>query len=175
MTQITNLFRLFILTGCFFQWLSHFSYFRFILTGRVWFRHLNWFPAMLFWGFPSGSAVKKVCLQCRRRRRSGFNPWARKIPWRRAWQPIPVFLPGESMDRGAWRTTVQRVTKSRTWLSDWAYTCTHNTLLLTYYQQRLFISPPRLNSFSSQINWDFYLLKEAFHGIPRGICLTSYS
>jgi len=25
-----------------------------------------------------------------------FNPWVRKIPWRRAWQPTPVFLPGES-------------------------------------------------------------------------------
>ena len=24
-----------------------------------------------------------------------FNPWVRKIPWRRAWQSIPVFLPGE--------------------------------------------------------------------------------
>ena len=23
-------------------------------------------------------------------------PWVRKIPWRRAWQPTPVFLPGES-------------------------------------------------------------------------------
>ena len=28
--------------------------------------------------------------------RPGFNPWIRKIPWRRAWQPTPVFLPGES-------------------------------------------------------------------------------
>ena len=26
----------------------------------------------------------------------GFNPWVRKIPWRRAWQPISVFLSGES-------------------------------------------------------------------------------
>ena len=26
----------------------------------------------------------------------GFDPWVRKILWRRAWQPIPVFLPGES-------------------------------------------------------------------------------
>ena len=26
----------------------------------------------------------------------GFGPWVGKIPWRRAWQPIPVFLPGES-------------------------------------------------------------------------------
>ena len=25
-----------------------------------------------------------------------FNPWVRKIPWRRAWQSPPVFLPGES-------------------------------------------------------------------------------
>ena len=28
--------------------------------------------------------------------RLGFNPWVRKIPQRRAWQPTPVFLPGES-------------------------------------------------------------------------------
>ena len=28
--------------------------------------------------------------------RPGFNPWVGKIPWRRAWQPTPVFLPGES-------------------------------------------------------------------------------
>ena len=25
-----------------------------------------------------------------------FNPWVGKIPWRRAWQPTAVFLPGES-------------------------------------------------------------------------------
>ena len=24
-----------------------------------------------------------------------FDPWVRKIPWRRAWQPTPVFLAGE--------------------------------------------------------------------------------
>ena len=32
-------------------------------------------------------------LQCGR---PGFDPWVGKIPWRRAWQPTPVFLPGES-------------------------------------------------------------------------------
>ena len=26
---------------------------------------------------------------------SRFHPWVRKIPWRREWQPTPVFLPGE--------------------------------------------------------------------------------
>ena len=33
-----------------------------------------------------------VC-QCRRRR---FYPWVGTIPWRRKWQPTPVFLPGKS-------------------------------------------------------------------------------
>ena len=31
----------------------------------------------------------------KKRERDGFNPWVRKIPWRRVWQPIPVFLPGK--------------------------------------------------------------------------------
>ena len=43
--------------------------------------------------------------------RDGFTPWAGKISWRRAWQPIPIFLPGKSMDRGAWRATVPGVAK----------------------------------------------------------------
>ena len=34
-----------------------------------------------------------MCLQCRK---PGFDPWVGKIPWRRKWQPTPVFLPGES-------------------------------------------------------------------------------
>ena len=29
-------------------------------------------------------------------RRPGFHPWVGTTPWRRAWQPTPVFLPGES-------------------------------------------------------------------------------
>ena len=39
---------------------------------------------------------KESTCQCRRCRRHGFNPWVRKIPWRRKWQPTPVFLPGKS-------------------------------------------------------------------------------
>ena len=34
----------------------------------------------------------RICPECRRH---GFNPWVGKIPWRKAWQPTPVFLPGE--------------------------------------------------------------------------------
>ena len=42
--------------------------------------------------FPGGSDGKRIHLQCRR---PGFNPWVRKIPWRRKWQPTPVLLPGK--------------------------------------------------------------------------------
>ena len=37
--------------------------------------------------------VQYFCLQCGR---PGFDPWVRKIPWRRKWQPTPVFLPRKS-------------------------------------------------------------------------------
>ena len=51
----------------------------------------------IFWdlgkGFPGSSEVKSICLQCGR---PGFDPWVRKIHWRRKWQPTTVFLPGES-------------------------------------------------------------------------------
>ena len=43
--------------------------------------------------------------------RFGFDSWVGKIPWRRAWQPIPVFLFGESMGRGASWATVHRIAK----------------------------------------------------------------
>ena len=46
-------------------------------------------------GFPGGIIGKESICQCRRRKRCRFNPWVGKIPWRRKWQPTPVFLPGK--------------------------------------------------------------------------------
>ena len=46
--------------------------------------------------FPGGTSGKEPICQCRRHKRHRFNPQVRKIPWRRAWQPTPIFLPGES-------------------------------------------------------------------------------
>ena len=40
-------------------------------------------------GFPGGSDSKECG-------RPGFDPWVGRILWRRAWQPTPVLLPGES-------------------------------------------------------------------------------
>ena len=47
-------------------------------------------------GLPRWSSGKEPPCQCRRHQRCGFNPWVRKIPWRRAGQPTPVLSAGES-------------------------------------------------------------------------------
>ena len=47
-------------------------------------------------GFSVGTTGKEPTCQCRRHKRCGFDPWVRKISWRRAWQFAPVFLLGES-------------------------------------------------------------------------------
>ena len=46
-------------------------------------------------GFPCAASSEESVWQCRRLKRRGFNPWLRKIPWSRKWQPTPVFLPGK--------------------------------------------------------------------------------
>ena len=43
-------------------------------------------------GLPWWLSSKEFPCQCRRPR---FDPWLRKIPWRRKWQPTPVFFPRE--------------------------------------------------------------------------------
>jgi len=44
-------------------------------------------------GFPGGASVKESARRCRRHKRCEFNPWVRKIPWRREWKPTTVFSP----------------------------------------------------------------------------------
>ena len=53
--------------------------------------------AQLYWrGFPGGSVLKNISAMQGTCRRLKFDPWVTKIPWMRAWQLTPVFLPGES-------------------------------------------------------------------------------
>ena len=40
--------------------------------------------------------VKNLTVNAGNIKRCGFHPWVRKFLWSRAWQPTPVFLPGES-------------------------------------------------------------------------------
>jgi len=45
---------------------------------------------------PRWHSGKEIACQCRRHEKCGFDPWVRKIPCRRKWQPTPVLLPGKS-------------------------------------------------------------------------------
>ena len=51
---------------------------------------LSW--VRIAWGLPRWLSGKESAYQ---HRRWGYNSWVGKIPWRRKWQPTPVFLPGE--------------------------------------------------------------------------------
>ena len=46
-------------------------------------------------GFPGGASGKEPTCQRGRHKRCGLHPWVGKTPWRRAWQPTPLFLLGE--------------------------------------------------------------------------------
>ena len=69
---------------------------------------------------------KEPTCQCRRHKRCGFDLSVRKISWRRVWQPTPVFLLENPMNRGAWWATVHMVAKSKLQRHDWSFlTRTH--------------------------------------------------
>ena len=62
--------------------------------GKVYALEIFAFFYTLF-AFPGGASGKEPTCQYRRHKKHGFDPWVKKILWRRAWQPTPVFLPGE--------------------------------------------------------------------------------
>ena len=74
----------------------------------------------MFISFPpaislSGISLKVQLWMCRKICLWG---WLIHHPWRRKWQPTPVFLPGKSQRWGAWQASVHGVTKSWTWLNN---------------------------------------------------------
>ena len=72
-------------------------------------------------GLPSG---KEPACQCRRYKRHRFNLRVGKIPWRRAWQPTPVSLPGEFHGQRSLASCSLMVAQSWTqlnWLSTHAH------------------------------------------------------
>ena len=48
-------------------------------------------------GFPGGIVVKNPPVNAGDIREAALIPGIGKIPWKKEWQPIPVFLPGESL------------------------------------------------------------------------------
>ena len=89
------------------------------------------------WGFP-GDSVGRLCLQCRQCKRRRFDPWAKKIPWKKAWQPTPAFLPGESHGQRSLAGYVPWGRRVRHDGSNWK--CTHSQCI--YVRSNLPIIPP---------------------------------
>ena len=87
-------------------------------------------------GFLDGAVGKESICQCGRRQKRGLNPWVRKIPWRRKWQPTPVSLPRKFHKQRSLADTIHGVTKSQTQLGAHSHVCRHTCTLrmssLTY-------------------------------------------
>ena len=60
-----------------------------IVVFKIW-RYLE--EIEVFCGLPRRLSGNESTCQFRRPR---FDPWVKKLPWGRKWQPTPVFLPGE--------------------------------------------------------------------------------
>ena len=66
----------------------------------------------------------RIHLSMQETKRRGFDPWVGKIPWRRKWQPTPVFLPGKSHRQSLVGYSLWGHKESDT-LSDLAHAYTH--------------------------------------------------
>ena len=75
------------------QYIAHWFFFVFLHVIIRWWSKTSW-------DIPGGASGKEPTCQCRRCNRHRFDPWGRKMPWRRAWQPPAVSLPEESHGQG---------------------------------------------------------------------------
>ena len=104
------------------------------------FSSLAYTPKWEIAGFYGASQVAQPIYQYKRHKRCGLNTWVRKIPWRRAQQLIPVFLPGESHGwrrlHGGLQSLDHRVRQNWSIL---AHSTNGNSLYLTFWDMvRLF-------------------------------------
>ena len=79
------------------------------------------------YGLPWWLSAKESTCQCRRLK---FHPWVRKIPWRRKWQPTPVFLLGKSHGQrslAAYSMGLQRVGHKLATKQQHKYQCFKNS------------------------------------------------
>ena len=104
----------------------------FLQMSEVWVSCRLFFSSSLCWveELPWWLSSKESTCQCRRHRRCRFNLWVGKIPWRRKWQPTPVFLPGESHGQRSLADYSPQGCKSQTRLSAHTHTHTHTHTLI---------------------------------------------
>ena len=96
-------------------------------------------------GFPDGASGKESACQCRKCKRCWLDAWDGKIPWRRKWQPTPLFMPGESHRQRSLAGYSPWVPKSQTWLR-WLSTGTQSIIIWStklsiflFYKCKLFV------------------------------------
>jgi len=70
-------------------------------------------------GVPRWLSDKESACHGGRHKRLRLDPWVRKIPWNRKWQPAPVFLPGKFHGQRSLVAIVHGVAKSQTQLNSW--------------------------------------------------------
>ena len=112
---------------------------------------------------------KESAFPCRRCKRAGFNPWVRKIRWRRAWQPTPVFLPGKFHGQRSLAGYSPWVCKDSD-TSEWLNThCEPSAYWLPQSRQEERLCSPRSNKYQgtqppAQHSWQS--LKESISVVP---------
>ena len=85
------------------------------------------------------SSGKESTCWCRRCR---FNPWVEKIPWRKKWQPIPVFLPGKlrgQMSLVSYSPRGHKELNTTEWLSMHAFNTAHTLGSISTHMFRYFL------------------------------------
>ena len=81
---------------------------------------------LLTWASQVVPVVKNLSAHAEDLRDAVLIPWVRKIPWRRTWQPTPVFLPGESHgQRGRPPSSIGSQRVSPHWVCVLAHACAH--------------------------------------------------
>ena len=78
-------------------------------------------------GLPRWCQLQRICLPMQ----ETWETWVQYLgwedAWRREWQPTPVFLPGDPMDRGPGEATEHRFTDSQTLLEQLSTYATFST------------------------------------------------
>ena len=107
---------------------------RFFLSQKI-YQNMVFIDVYEYFRLPMWSSGKESTSQCRRFRKGGFNPCIKKIPWRKKWQPTPVFLPEKFHGQRSLAGYIAHgVTESWAWLGD--YVCMNVSILLCFFKEK---------------------------------------
>ena len=125
---------------------------------------------------PGGASGKKHARQCRTHKRCDLDPWVGKIPWRKVWQPTPIFWSGGS----PWTEESGRLQYmgSRTWLKQPSTqnlpsnlkTCDPHVFSLNLYHRGMPLSPWPWGQIPSFSDSTVYIFSSFLPESPTSSC-----